>query len=148
MTDFLLLSNAQPYELGVYDQEKLIDLFQINSKAAVALPSLFMVALDKYKIPKRILYAAGPGNLTSIKLGFIAAKTVAVAFDLEFYGTSSFYFNDFAPIAAFGEKTFIFKNNTIILSNDIAVSLTLPSSLVGIEFLANQTPIYPLPCVT
>jgi hypothetical protein len=147
MIDFLLLSNCEPYRLGIYENNNLIDSFEVWQKAGNAFAILIQMALQKYNKPKRMLYATGPGNLTSIKLGYITAKTVAISFDIEFLGASSFNFNGFLPLAAFGAKSFVFKDDLIVLSDEKAVDVSLPSSIANIKFLANQTPVYPLPCV-
>lgn len=147
MIDLLLISNGEPYQLGVYENSMLIESFSLDGKAANALPKLFLEVKNRYKNINRILLAVGPGNLTSIKLGYVAAKTASIAFNVCYYGVSSFEFNGKNPISAFGSKVFKIENGKIILDSGEPVKPSLPISIKDIEFIENLAPIYPLPSV-
>lgn len=147
MIDLLLISNCEPYQLGVYENLTLIESLALDGKAANALPKLFLEINKKYKNINRVLLAVGPGNLTSIKLGYVAAKTASIALCVPYFGASSFEFNDKKPIAAFGSKVFKLENGKIILDNGDATNPVLPNSIKDIEFKQNLAPIYPLPSV-
>ncbi len=147
MKDLLLISNGEPYLLGIYDNSMLVESFSFDGKAANALPQLFVEVKNKYKDIKRVLLAVGPGNLTSIKLGYVAAKTASIAFNVGYYGASSFEFNGKNPISAFGSKVFKIENGKITLDSGDAVKPSLPNSIKDIEFIENLAPIYPLPSV-
>lgn len=150
MIEVLVISISRPLKIGLYENSKLIKIFEDDGKTSDVLPSIFDDILKKYKLEK-IYYVNSPGSYMAIKVAYIFLKSLAITRDIEFYAASGFHFNENSPIKALGKKYFMNNNGEIIIDfleeNSIIQDFKLPEVLEYKIFTSDTLPIYNLPAV-
>jgi tRNA A37 threonylcarbamoyladenosine modification protein TsaB len=151
MTRVLVISISVPILVGIYKDNKLIEIISQDGKTSDILPKIFKTILDRYKLDE-ILYINGPGSFMSIKVSFLFLKTISITKDIPLKATDGFYFNSNSPIKALGKKYFFKGNNgkitTDILQNEKIKDFVLPNFLTMDIFSDDILPSYNLPVVS
>lgn len=146
--DLVLFSVSSPILCGVYENLSLVDQKTYLCKTLDALTDLLSL-FDEQKIG-RIFYAKGPGSFTAIKLTHIFLQTLCITKEIELYSIDAFYFNNNAPIKAFGNQYFIKEEGEIVLRNFTQAQpqdFFLPSTIEVEDFSSENHPLYILPPV-
>lgn len=150
MVEVLVISISKPLLIGVYENSKLIKIYEDEGMTSDVLPIIFEEILQEFKID-RINYVNTPGSYMAIKVSYVFLKTVCLTKKIEFRACSGFEFNENSPIKALGKKYFINDNKNVkvdFLDNNSKIcDFKLPSVLENIEFTSETLPIYNLPAV-
>ncbi|MGX3098638.1 tRNA threonylcarbamoyladenosine biosynthesis protein TsaB [Helicobacter sp. 23-1046] len=154
MASLVLISINSPLIAGLYENNTLIKHYEIQGHTSAALNSLFGDIFASHIIIDSIFYAKGPGRYSALKSTHIFLHTLSVIKGYALFSTQSFYFNDNAPIHAFGENYFMQENGKIVLksASDSNVSFAqngfcLPAVLNPQDFDRQNEPLYILPPV-
>jgi len=108
----LLFCLHSPLYYGIYVDNILESSSKIAKKTSEALLDFYEII--KKRDVKKIYYARGPGNLTSLKLTHTFLHTLSITHNIALFATNGFsLYNE--PILAFGNKCFVMKDNTITL---------------------------------
>ncbi len=145
----LIISIASPLLVGVYEEDRLIEMMRSEKKTSEILLPMIEACIDKYNISK-IIYTRGPGSYMAIKLTYIILKTIEIVRDIPCFGCSGFVLNDNQPIKAIGNLYFIKEKETIITKKyeqPVHASFALPQSIHDLEIDEESTPEYCLPAV-
>ncbi len=150
MVEVLVISISKPLLIGVYENSKLIKIYEDEGMTSDVLPIIFEEILQEFKID-RINYVNTPGSYMAIKVSYVFLKTICLTKKIEFRACSGFEFNENSPIKALGKKYFINDNKNVkvdFLDNNSKIcDFKLPSVLENIEFTSETLPIYNLPAV-
>ncbi|PAF53200.1 hypothetical protein BKH42_07320 [Helicobacter sp. 13S00482-2] len=151
--DLVLVAVNSPLLCGIYENFELQKSFSSSAKTSDALLEVFTLVfehLERLSLQLgAIFYARGPGSFTSLKLTHIFLQTLHLHRSVELYCADSFYFNQKAPIKAFGNKYFIKNASEDILIKEsqerIEDRFALPLVLEPKDFGTQNTPLYILP---
>lgn len=150
MIEVLVITISKPILIGIYENKKLIEKFEIEGKASDLLPSYFKKIFEKYKVEK-LNYVNTPGSYMAIKVAYVFLKTISISKKIELNACSGFEFNQNSPIKALGKKYFIKDKEDIkvdFLEKDCIIrDFELPKSIEKINFNKQTLPIYNLPAV-
>ena len=145
----LIISISSPILMGLYKDDKLIEIMSTEKKTSEILLPMIMDCLDKYDIQK-IIYTRGPGSYMSIKLTYIMLKTIEITRGIQCFGCSGFTLNNNQAIKAIGNLYFIKEKETIITKKykePPIIKFTLPQSIYSLKLDKESTPDYVLPAV-
>jgi hypothetical protein len=145
----LILSIASPLQIGVYEDNVLIDQYSSAQKTSEILLPLVTKLLEKYNV-SRIVYTRGPGSYMAIKLTYIMLKTIEIVRGIACLGCSGFSLNGGQPIKAIGNLYFIKEKETIItkkFEQPVQAEFILPQSIQDLVIDEESTPEYMLPAV-
>jgi len=145
----LILSIASPLQIGVYENDMLIEKHSSSQKTSEILLPLITELLEKYAVT-RIVYTRGPGSYMAIKLTYIMLKTIELVRGIKCLGCSGFSLNGAQPIKAIGNLYFIKEKETIItkkFEQPVQAEFILPQSIHDLEIDEESTPEYMLPAV-
>jgi tRNA threonylcarbamoyladenosine biosynthesis protein TsaB len=147
---FLFLSVASPFQLGVYEDSKLIKSYVADGKASDVLPVMIEEAIKNF-VAEEIYYTNGPGNHMSLKIAFVCFKSLAIIKNIPLYGLNPFDFNANTPIRALAGSYFVHEKGNITLKSlpdqPLEQSFVLP---IDADFAAlgrDDEPIFLLPAV-
>jgi len=150
MIEVLVISIAKPLLIGIYENKKLIKIYEDDGMTSDVLPIIFEEILKKFTV-NRLIYVNTPGSYMAIKVAYVFLKTVSIAYNIELTACSGFEFNNNSPIKALGKKYFINSSNGIkvdFLENNCKMSpFELPDVLENINISTETLPIYNLPAV-
>jgi hypothetical protein len=147
LVDVVAIVVSKPLKVGVYQNNKLIEVIEKDGLTSDILPIIFDEILKKYDI-NSIIYSRGPGSFMAIKLSYIFFKTLQIAKGIEFLAADGFYFNKNQPIKAVGRSYFIKKEGIISLKKDLKEGeFFLPEILNKKDFSKETTPLYILNAV-
>ena len=142
--DVVLIALSSPIQIGIYEDEKLIDIISSEKKSSDILPVIFDTLFKKYDI-KRVVYANGPGSFMAIKVSYIFLKSISILKNIPLFATDAFYFNNNKPIKAIGKLYFV-KVSSEIKTQKIdsipEMNFTLPDNINFDEFSDISTPLY------
>ena len=142
--DILCITLTSPIQIGVYENNKLIEVIESEEKSSEVLPLIFKMLLDKYEVSK-LLYAKGPGSFMAIKVAYIFLKSLSILKKIPFFATDAFKFNENSPIKAIGKLYFV-KIGQEIKTQKLEIApksgFMLPDVLDYNEFSTNTTPLY------
>jgi len=142
--DVLLVTLVSPIQIGIYEDNKLIDKIVSKEKSSDFLPLIFEELFKKYEI-KGLFYANGPGSFMAIKVAYIFLKSLSVMKKIPLYATDAFYFNENRPIKAIGKLHFV-KVASEIKTEKLAqieeTDFKLPDLLNIRDFSKTATPLY------
>ena len=110
MASLVLISINSPLIAGLYENNTLTKHYEIQGHTSAALNSFFGDIFASNAIIDSIFYAKGPGRYSALKSTHIFLHTLSVIKGYALFSTQSFYFNDNAPIHAFGENYFMQEN--------------------------------------
>ena len=142
--DLVFITLSSPIQIGVYENNKLIDSIVSQDKSSDVLPKIFSELLDTYQIEK-LFYANGPGSFMAIKVAYIFLKSMSILKKIPLFATDAFYFNKNQPIKAIGKLCFVKISSEIKTQKlEIApeVNFKLPDVLDYNEFSKTSTPLY------
>ncbi|ADN08748.1 hypothetical protein [Sulfurimonas autotrophica] len=142
--DVLCITLSSPIKIGVYENNKILEVIESNEKSSDVLPLIFKNILNKYDVEK-LFYANGPGSFMAIKVAYIFLKSLSILKKIPLFATDAFYFNKNQPIKAIGKLYFV-KINQEIKTQKIETApqadFRLPDVLDYNEFSTNTTPLY------
>jgi len=142
--DILLVALSSPIQIGVYENNRLIDTIISDKKSSDILPVIYSDLLKKYNIDK-LFYANGPGSFMAIKVAYLFLKSISILKNIPLFATDAFKFNNNAPIKAIGKLCFV-KISSEIKTQKLEIvpeaNFTLPDVLDYNEFTTNTTPLY------
>ena len=147
--DILLVALSSPIQIGIYEDNQLIDTIISEDKSSDVLPSIFKSIFEKYNVQK-LFYANGPGSFMAIKVAYIFLKSTSILKKIPLFATDAFYFNNNEPIKAIGKLYFVkvaSEIKTQKLETVPVVEFTLPDVLDYNEFSKNTTPLYAIGAV-
>ena len=147
--DIVLIALSSPIQIGIYEDEKLIDTIVSAEKSSEVLPTIFEKLLKNYEI-KRLLYANGPGSFMAIKVAYLFLKSLSILKNIPLFATDAFYFNNNQPIKAIGKLYFVIISSEIQtqkLTEVPQVSFMLPEVLKINDFSNTTTPLYSIGAV-
>ncbi|MEA2098813.1 MAG: hypothetical protein U9P72_01645 [Campylobacterota bacterium] len=142
--DLVLVALSSPIQIGIYENNNLIDVISSDKKSSDVLPIIFDDIFKKYKV-KNLFYANGPGSFMAIKVAYIFLKSISILKKIPLYATDAFYFNNTKPIKAIGKLHFVkvaHEIKTQKLETVPDVSYELPNVLDYNEFTSVSTPLY------
>lgn len=142
--DLLLITLSSPLQIGVYENNELIETIQSEKKSSDILPVMFDELLKRYQIQK-LFYANGPGSFMAIKVAYVFLKSMSILKNIPLLATDAFYFNNNTPIKAVGKLYFVkiaSEIKTQKLESIPQCIFTLPSVLDYDEFSTNTEPLY------
>jgi len=142
--DVFLIAISSPIQIGIYENNALIDSVVTQEKSSDALPIIFEELLKKYKIEK-LFFTNGPGSFMAIKIAYVFLKSLSVLKKIPLFATDAFKFNENAPIKAIGKLYFV-KISSEIKTQKLEMApeaeFRLPDALDYKEFNENATPLY------
>ena len=97
MIEVLVITISKPILIGVYEDKKLIQKYEIEGKASDLLPLYFEKIFDNYTVD-RLNYVNTPGSYMAIKVAYVFLKTISIAKKIELNACSGFEFNQNSPI--------------------------------------------------
>lgn len=142
--DLVFITLSSPIQVGVYEDNLLIESISTNEKSSDVLPSIFNELSSRYEI-KKLFYANGPGSFMAIKIAYIFLKSMSILKNIPLLATDAFYFNKNQPIKAIGKLFFVKIRSEIKTQKlEIApeVSFMLPDVLDYSEFSTAAAPLY------
>ena len=142
--DILLIALSSPIQIGVYENEVLIETIKSEQKSSDVLPIIFKELMQKYQL-QRLYYANGPGSFMAIKVAYIFLKSISILKKIPLFATDAFYFNKNQPIKAIGKLYFVkiaSEIKTQKLETAFVGLFELPNRLDYSEFTTNTTPLY------
>ncbi len=150
MYQVFVISIAKPIQIGLYENYKLVKIYDAEGKSSDILPSVLKSILKEYDI-NEIYYVNSPGSYMAIKVAYVFLKTLCIVKDINFFASFGFHFNENSPIKALGKKYFFYKNNEITIDflhkESTIAQFLLPKVLNTKLFSKNTLPIYNLPAV-
>ena len=147
--DIVLIALSSPIQIGIYEDEKLIDTIVSAEKSSEVLPTIFEKLLKNYEI-KRLFYANGPGSFMAIKVAYLFLKSLSILKNIPLFATDAFYFNNNQPIKAIGKLYFVKISSEIQtqkLTEVPQVGFMLPEVLKINDFSNTTTPLYSIGAV-
>ena len=142
--DVLLVALSSPIQIGIYEDNRLIDTIVSAEKSSDVLPKIFDELLKKYDL-KKLFYANGPGSFMAIKVAYIFLKSISILKNIPLYATDAFKFNENQPIKAIGKLCFVKIRSEIKtqkLETVPQANFRLPDLLDYNEFSKITTPLY------
>lgn len=142
--DLVFITLSSPIQVGVYEDNLLIESISTNEKSSDVLPNIFNELSSRYEI-KKLFYANGPGSFMAIKIAYIFLKSMSILKNIPLLATDAFYFNKNQPIKAIGKLFFVKIRSEIKTQKlEIApeVSFMLPDVLDYSEFSTAAAPLY------
>ena len=147
--DVLLVALSSPIQIGIYENNKLIDTIVSSEKSSDVLPSIFKKIFDTYSVEK-LFYANGPGSFMAIKVAYIFLKSLSILKKIPLFATDAFYFNQNEPIKAIGKLCFV-KIDSEIKTQKLEIvpesKFTIPDVLDYNEFSNESMPLYSIGAV-
>lgn len=147
--DIVCITLTSPIQIGIYEDQKLIEVKKSDEKSSDVLPLIFEDILHKYDL-KALFYVNGPGSFMAIKVAYIFLKSLSILKDIPLYARDAFYFNKNQPIKAIGKLFFVRMHDRIEtqkLETVPVASFTLPDLLEYTDFNEETAPIYKIAAV-
>ncbi len=147
--DVLLVALSSPIQIGIYEDNKLIDTIFSKEKSSDILPTIYKEIFEKYDV-KKLFYANGPGSFMAIKIAYIFLKSISILKKVPLFATDAFYFNNNEPIKAIGKLCFVRISSEIKtqkLETVPQARFNLPDVLDYKEFSKITTPLYSIGAV-
>ena len=141
--EILVVALTTPVLIGIYENGNLIKKFisNENEKAGDFLITKFDEILKNYEI-KSVIYANTPGSFMGIKLSYIILKTLSLTLNFPLFALSGFELNNFSPIRANKNLSFIYQNGEILLEKAEPKPLNLPQNLSNLNKNSDILPNY------
>lgn len=147
--DIVCITLTSPIMIGVYEDQKLIEVKESTEKSSDILPLLFEDILKRYDL-KALFYVNGPGSFMAIKVAYIFLKSLSILKDIPLYARDAFYFNNNQPIKAIGKLFFVKMQEDIKtekLETVPVASFKLPDLLEYKDFSKETAPLYKIAAV-
>lgn len=142
----LIISLSSPIKIGIYKNNTLLKEIESQEKASDFLISFFEELIKEFQI-EAIIYTNGPGSFMGIKVTYLILKSIALVFGCEIYAVNGFELNDFKPIRANKNLSFVLENNDIVLKKVEACELFLPKNLLNLNLSDDIIPNYVISAV-
>ncbi|AJC84091.1 N6-L-threonylcarbamoyladenine synthase, TsaB subunit [Campylobacter peloridis LMG 23910] len=143
----LLNAIAKPLMLGIYENERLLEIIESDLKISEVLPKILKDLLLKYEL-KELIYVHGPGSYMGIKISYVSLQTLAIIKNIPLRAVSAFELNNNTPIRANKHLCFVKnQNDEIILEKTQAGNFFMPQSLKDLNLSKENTPFYVLDAV-
>ena len=145
----LVFAIKAPFVIGVYEEYELIDtIISEEAKASDILPPLLCELCDKH-LPDELFFVDGPGNLMSLKVAFVALKTISVLKNIPLAGADAFHFNGKKALKISNKLIFEKQNDKISLAKEACdtAEMSMPQRLKRQIFDTSATPRYILSAV-
>ncbi len=142
--DVLLVALTSPIQIGIYENNRLIEIIKSEEKSSEVLPKIYEEIFKIYGV-RKLFYTNGPGSFMAIKVAYIFLKSLSILKDIPLFATDAFYFNENQPIKAIGKLFFVKISSEIKTQKlEIAPSMEfrLPDVLDYSEFSKNTVPLY------
>ena len=142
--DIVLIALSSPIQIGIYEDEKLLDIISSDQKSSDVLPLIFDSIFKKYEV-QRLVYANGPGSFMAIKVSYIFLKSMSILKKIPLFATDAFYFNNNQPIKAIGKLYFVKVSSEIKtqkLETIPEMNFRFPNMIDFNEFSSISTPLY------
>jgi hypothetical protein len=147
LVDVVAIVISKPLKVGIYQNNKLIEVIQKDGLTSDILPVVFDEILKKYDI-NSIIYSKGPGSFMAIKLAYVFFKTLEIAKNIKFLAADGFYFNNNQPIKAVRKSFFVKKKGIISIEKNLEEGeFVLPEILNKKDFSNDTAPLYVLNAV-
>ena len=75
--DIVLIALTSPIQIGVYKDNKLLEVISSEEKSSDVLPTIFEDIFNRYSVEK-LFYANGPGSFMAIKVAYIFLKSLSI----------------------------------------------------------------------
>ena len=147
--DIVLITLSSPIQIGIYENNKLIDIISSEEKSSDILPKIFEQIFIEYEV-KNLFYANGPGSFMAIKVAYIFLKSISVLKNIPLFATDAFYFNKNKPIKAIGKLYFVKIASEIKTEKLVEVpemKFFLPEVLNYDDFSNTTLPLYAIGAV-
>ena len=135
---------SSPIQIGIYENNKLIDTIVSEKKSSDVLPLIFSELFKTYSV-KKLFFANGPGSFMAIKVAYIFLKSISILKKIPLFATDAFKFNNNTPIKAIGKLCFV-RISSEIKTQKLEIvpeaNFKLPDVLDYNEFTTNTTPLY------
>lgn len=142
--DILLVALSSPIQIGIYEDNRLIDTIVSEKKSSDILPLIFSELFKTYNV-KKLFFANGPGSFMAIKVAYIFLKSISILKNIPLFATDAFKFNNNTPIKAIGKLCFV-KISSEIKTQKLEIvpeaSFRLPDVLDYNEFTTETAPLY------
>ena len=142
--DVLLIALSSPIQVGIYENNILIDKIVSSDKSSDVLALIYRDIFKEYRVD-RLLYANGPGSFMAIKIAYIFLKSMSILKNIPLFATDAFKFNENQPIKAIGKLCFV-KISSEIKTQKLEIvpeaNFQLPDVLDYNEFSKNTAPLY------
>ena len=142
--DVLLIALSSPIQIGIYENNTLINTLVSDEKSSDILPTLFKKIFEMYCVEK-LFYTNGPGSFMAIKVSYIFLKSLSILKEIPLFATDAFYFNKNQPIKAIAKLCFVKIGSEIktqkletVPENDFKIPVVLDYN----EFSKITTPLY------
>lgn len=145
----IVVALSTPLQIGVYENNELIETFTSQEHTSDVLPTLFDAILEKYSV-EEMVYANGPGSFMSIKVSYLFLKTISIVNNIPFFAVDAFYFNENSPIKAVGKLYFVKISSKICtetLSEVVTSDFKLPKQYNKNDFNEDTAPFYGIDAV-
>jgi len=142
--DFLFVGLSSPIQIGIYENNKLIEIIKSEDKSSDVLPQIYSRIDKKYNI-KKLFFANGPGSFMAIKVAYVFLKSMSILKNIPLFAKDAFYFNENAPIKAIGKLYFVkigLEIKTQKLETAPIMEFKLPDVLDYNEFSTTTSPLY------
>jgi len=142
--DFLFVGLSSPIQIGIYENNKLIEIIKSEDKSSDVLPQIYSRIDKKYNI-KKLFFANGPGSFMAIKVAYVFLKSMSILKNIPLFAKDAFYFNENAPIKAIGKLYFVkigLEIKTQKLETAPSMEFKLPDVLDYNEFSTTTSPLY------
>lgn len=142
--DVLLVALSSPIQIGIYENNQLIERIVSEEKSSDVLPTIYKNIFNSYHVEK-LFYANGPGSFMAIKVAYIFLKSISILKKIPLFATDAFYFNKNQAIKAIGKLCFV-KIASEIKTQKLEIvpesKFTLPDVLDYNEFSKETAPLY------
>ena len=148
--DVLLLALTSPLKIGIYKEQKLVEIIENDGYSSDVLAPVFEKILERYNV-KKLFYANGPGSFMAIKLAYVFLESLSILKDIPLFATDAFYFNQNQPIKAIGKLHFVKIASEIKTQKLETVAegvFTLPDTLEYNVFSTDTAPLYMIGAVS
>lgn len=141
--EIIVVALTTPVLVGIYENGNLIQKFvsDENEKAGDFLISKFDEILQIYEI-KSVIYANTPGSFMGIKLSYVILKTLSTALNFPLFAISGFELNNFSPIRANKNLSFVYHDGEIVLEKCEPKAFELPQTLSNLNKNSDILPNY------
>lgn len=119
---------------------------EFQGQASEELIEILYSLEKKYK-PNSIIYANGPGSFMGLKVAYVILKTYTIAKNIKFQAVSAFELNNFGPIRANKNFSFVYENGDINLKKVQAADFALPKKLNLLNLSDDTLPNYVIDAV-
>ncbi len=142
LVDIVAIVISKPTKIGIYKDNKLINIIEKEGLTSDILPEIFDELLTKYEIAS-ITYSKGPGSFMAIKLAYIFFKTLEITKNIPLLGVDGFYFTKNQPIKAVANSYFVKKKDIISIEKNLKEGeFELPKYLKKEDFSTDSSPLY------